>query len=324
VLFHKAALVGPTGAALPDDLRSVVAEPDQRVVGVVVNSVDDHLARGDQIRVGWDLASLKPLVWLLEAAQEAGRVVVVTADHGHVLHGPWSRSRPHPGGGERWRTEPPGPGEDEVAIAGPRVLLGEGRVVLPADDRLRYGGYKYGYHGGATPEEVLVPVEVLARRLPDGWVHRPTAEPAWWEERAVPPLAPAPHRAPAEAGPAAAQPALFDLQGPVAAAGAQGWVDQLLTSPGFTAHRGRVRLPRPIPEERLYRYLAAIEANGGAIPLAALAARVGEPADTLRMALALVQRLLNVDGAEVLAVRADSSVELNRELASVQFGVDGP
>ncbi len=30
VLFHKAALVGPTGAALPDDVRSVVAEPDQR------------------------------------------------------------------------------------------------------------------------------------------------------------------------------------------------------------------------------------------------------------------------------------------------------
>ncbi len=88
----------------------------------MVNSVDDHLARGDQIRVGWDLASLKPLVWLLEAAQEAGRVVVVTADHGHVLHGPWSRSRPQPGGGERWRTEPPGPGDDEVAIAGPRML----------------------------------------------------------------------------------------------------------------------------------------------------------------------------------------------------------
>ncbi len=85
-----------------------------------------------------------------------------------------------------------------------------------------------------------------------------------------------------------------------------------------------MRLPRPIPEERLHRYLAAIEANGGAIPLAALASRVGEPADTLRMALALVQRLLNVDGAEVLAVRADATVELNRELASLQFGVYAP
>ena len=40
------------------------------------------------------------------------------------------------------------------------------------------------------------------------------------------------------------------------------------------------------------------------------------------MALTLVQRLLNLDGAEVLAVRADGTVALNRELLAVQFEVD--
>jgi hypothetical protein len=90
-LFHKADLVGPSGVALPDEIRRVVADPDQRIVGVVVNAVDDHLARGHQLRVGWDLLSLRPLSWLLDAAAEAGRVVVVTADHGHVLDAGRSR-----------------------------------------------------------------------------------------------------------------------------------------------------------------------------------------------------------------------------------------
>lgn len=44
VLFHKASLVTPAGVALPEEVRRAVADPQQRVVGVVVNAVDDHLA----------------------------------------------------------------------------------------------------------------------------------------------------------------------------------------------------------------------------------------------------------------------------------------
>lgn len=322
VLLHKAALVGPSGAALPDDVRRLVADPDQRVVGVVVNAVDDHLARGNQVRVGWDLNALRPLSWLLDAAREAGRVVVVTADHGHVLHRADAIVRQLPGGGERWRTAPPPAGDGEVELAGPRVLLGGGRVVVPADARLRYGGHKHGYHGGATPEEVLVPVAVLARGLPDGWHHHPLAAPAWWtgHEAVAAPAVPArPAPAPAPTTPAG-QASLFEPADQVPAAGAS-WVDALLASPAFVDHRARVRLPRPMPDDRLRRYLDAIAANGDAIPLPALAARTGEPADTLRMALSLVQRLVNLDGAEILAVRADGTVSLNRELAGLQFGI---
>ena len=325
VLFHKADLVASSGVALPDEVRGLVTDPDQRVVGVVVNAVDDHLARGDQLRVGWDLVSLRPLSWLLDAAAEAGRVIVLTADHGHVLDGGRSRYRPLAGaGGERWRTAPPPPGKDEVEIAGPRVLLGGGRVVLPTEGRLRYGTPKHGYHGGATPQEVLVPVEVLARRLPDGWLHRPLAAPAWWAvEVAVAHLEPAPAKQPARKANVREQPALFEppAAGRPVAPGA-GWVDDLLASPAFVANRQRARLPRPLADERLRRYLDLIDANGSAIPLAALSARTGEPQDTLRMALTLVQRLLNLDGGEVLAVRADGTVALNRELLAVQFEVD--
>ena len=332
VLFHKGALVGPTGTALADEVRATVSDPDQRVVGVVVNSVDDHLARGDQVRVSWNLETLRPLTWLLDAAAEAGRVVVLTADHGHVLHPEDAESRPLPGGGERWRDASTPPGDGEIEIAGPRVLLGDGRVVLPSTDRLRYGGYKHGYHGGATPEEVLVPVEVLARRLPDGWRHAPPDEPAWWRDRPRPaaPVAVAAPAAPPPPSDRAGQPSLFEVVeapapvavDPAAAAPAATWVDQLLASPSFQEHRQRVRLPRPIPDERVRLYLATVDANGGSMPLSALAEATGEPADTLRMALSLVQRLVNLDGAGILTIGADGSVELNRQLAGFQFGIE--
>lgn len=328
VLFHKAALVGPTGTALADDVRAAVADPDQRVVGVVVNSVDDHLARGDQVRVAWNLDTLGPLTWLLDAAAEAGRIVVLTADHGHVLHPEDAVSRPTAGGGERWREASAPAGDGEIEIAGPRVLTADGRVVLPSDDRLRYGGYKHGYHGGATPEEVLIPVEVLARRLPDGWVHRPLEVPSWWSDSVPVRAVATPTRVMSGRTAAAAQPSLFDPPPTTAPAPPEGatestWVDRLLDSPAFQEHRTRVRLPRPVADDRLRNYLATIDANGGSIPLGALSASTGEPPDTLRMALSLVQRLVNLDGAEILAVRSEGLVELNRQLAELQFGIDG-
>jgi hypothetical protein len=330
VLFHKAQLVGPDGRALPEHVRAAVADPAQRIVGAVVNAVDDHLNRGHQIRVGWDLDSMRPLGWLLDAAAEANRVVIVTADHGYVAHVDGAILRPPTiGGGERWRPSDPSapPGSDELEFIGPRVLKG-GHVVLPADERLRYAGNKYGYHGGATPQEVLVPVAVLARTLPDGWEHRPMAIPAWWTGR--PPL-PVPSAAlPAAPTPTtgrwSGQPRLFE---PAPVVGMQRpapvlprWTEDLLRAPSFAAHRAQARLPRPIDDDRLTRYLSAIDANGGSIPLTALAERTGEPADQLRMALALVQRLLNLDGAAILTIGADQSVRLDTELLTFQFGVE--
>jgi stage V sporulation protein SpoVS len=118
---------------------------------------------------------------------------------------------------------------------------------------------------------------------------------------------------------------LFEPEQPALAAptGTE-WIDAFLASPAFVAQRDRTRLPRPIAPARVAGYLDNIHRNGGTIELAALATRVGEPVDQLRMALTMVQRLLNVDGAEVLAVRGNSTVELNAELLRVQFEVDVP
>ncbi|MCB0954592.1 MAG: BREX-2 system phosphatase PglZ [Acidimicrobiaceae bacterium] len=338
VLFHKAQLVAPAGSALSDTVRSALLDPAQRVVGVVVNSVDDHLSRGDQVRVDWTLESLGPVPWILDAAAEANRVVVLTADHGHVLHGEGAASRPHTDGGERWRRATGAVQPDEIEVHGPRVLKG-GTAVLAVDDRLRYGGFKYGYHGGASLHEVAVPVTVLARVLPEGWERRPLLPPAWWAgsgndvpATAQPPLPSPPKvvRRPTTVG----QSELFepaDVESPSAPTtpaisstphdGQQGWLGGLFASPTFQGQRHRVRLPRPMDDDRVGRYLTAVAAQGGTIELPALAARLGEPADQLRMALTLVQRLVNIDGAEILAVRAGTTVELNVELLRQQFEV---
>ena len=335
MLFHKADLVGPSGDALGPEVASALSDPEQRVVGVVVNAIDDHLARGDQVVVNWGVDSIRPLRWLLDAAAEAGRVLVLTSDHGHVLRRPETRlRRPSASGGERWRLEPPEPEQGEIRIRGLRVVLGGGSVVLPWDDRILYGTHKHGYHGGATAEEALVAIAVHARSLPDGWVHHPEAVPSWWsgveQEVGSAPSSPA---ALPSAQPASFEPRLFDpeaaltrlIQHPsTTASPPTTWVDRLLTSPAFVAYRQRSRLPRPLDDERLRRYLTPVALNGNVMPLAALSVASGEAIDTLRMGLSQVQRLLNVDGAEVLALRADGTVEVNAALLSIQFDLPAP
>ena len=59
----------------------------------------------------------------------------------------------------RWRTGEPRDGE--IALTGPRVLLGGGRVVVPWREEIRYTRRRAGYHGGASLAEMAVPVLVL-------------------------------------------------------------------------------------------------------------------------------------------------------------------
>src|SRR5690606_31339936 len=55
----------------------------------------------------------------------------------------------------------------------------------PFDERLRYGPLKAGYHGGASPTEVVVPVVVLVpgQDAPEGTDLRlaPPQTPRWWD-----------------------------------------------------------------------------------------------------------------------------------------------
>ena len=98
-LFHKGDLA--ESGNLAPEVRAAIADQKQQVVGVVYNAVDDHLSGPDQLNQRWALEDLRLLLPLLREAREARRVLVITADHGHLLED-WTTQT---AGGEcdRWR-----------------------------------------------------------------------------------------------------------------------------------------------------------------------------------------------------------------------------
>lgn len=222
-LFHKGA-IPDEHTGLGAELREEIAGP-RKVVGAVINAIDDHLARSEQLATSWSVLDIDPLLPLLEAARDAGRVLVFASDHGHVIeHGSQLQSSGG-GGGERWRVGDCAH-DGEVLAEGPRVLAPGGSCVLAWDERLRYGPKKNGYHGGASAQEVLTPVLVLTPDLSQpiaGWAEAPLDQPAWWLGEDV---APQPVESPpAPAPPPAGQLSLDDPEGP-----SSDWISTLIDS----------------------------------------------------------------------------------------------
>ena len=170
VLFHKGELSQPGGRALAEAVRSEIASPDRRVVAAVVNAVDDYLVKADQVRPRWSLEYLPLVAALLHEARMAGRVVVFASDHGHLLDDETRISRND--FGDRWRSDDQKVGEDEIVLAGARVGTNGGRVIVPWSERTRYGMRKNGYHGGATLQEMIVPIAVVSRGSTGFWLDR--------------------------------------------------------------------------------------------------------------------------------------------------------
>src|SRR5215813_11151833 len=184
VLFHKAELLEGGASGLSSLVRQALQNEQQRVVGVVVNAVDDHLAKSEQLRLAWTVDQFQYLDALLYEAQVAQRAVVVTSDHGYVLE---AGSRRLAGSTEeRWRPYDDRFAAQELVFEEPRVqqVTGVERVIVPWSEAVRYAQKKQGYHGGATPQEVLVPLAVLVpqHRTLAGWEALPDRAPAWWRE----------------------------------------------------------------------------------------------------------------------------------------------
>ena len=186
VLFHLGDLAGVAGSDLPVDVREAVLDAGRPLVAAVLNAVDDSLSGGDPARTRWTVDAVRHLRPLLERAAIAGRTVIMVSDHGHVVDRPdVSGLRSASGGGARWRPAEGDVGEDEVLLAGPRVVLGGGQVVTAIDETLRYRARKEGYHGGAALAELAIPVLVMRRRglePPEGWSPAGDHAPAWWRE----------------------------------------------------------------------------------------------------------------------------------------------
>ena len=329
-LFHKGSLKDPHGG-LASDVRSQLAS-DRRVIGVVINAIDDHLARSDQLAAPWDTSYIPLLRLLLDEARDAGRMVVLASDHGHVLdHGGASRSG-GPDHGERWRSAVTAPDVGEQLVEGERVLAPGGSCILAVDEALRYISRKHGYHGGGSPQEVLCPLLVLAPGLADsidGWTETAYDPPAWWTGQQVDvslePVRPSVINAPieTEGGQLTLGEPQEELPAPRSAA-TRGWLAELLASELFADGLSAASRAR-VPQERVVAILAALDEAGGQLLKDALARRIGVPPLRLRGMLATISPILNVDGYPVLTVSEDTDhVVLDLPLLRAQFGLASP
>lgn len=389
-LFHKGGLeASRQGFALADAVRQAIADVEgRRLVACVLNTIDDAMDRTDPGGTDWTADAVKHLRPLLAAARDAGRVVVVTSDHGHVVErrqgtqrgnataarwrdatgagaagaacavgaagdardargagaaggavgaglagGSRTTTRGDTGRGARdARPADGGVGADEVLVEGRRVLANGNRAVLAVDERLRYTGIRAGYHGGAAPAEVVVPVLVLAepnepkaKLIPAG-----TVQPAWWDPDVVASTAPT---LPEVARPAlkarpVIQPDLFDEPAepetapappPTAGPGAT-----VVASKAYAAQQkmaGRVDLS----DETIARLIDGLAAAPGQrLPTPKVAVLIGSSNSRVRMAISQVAKLLNVEGYPVVTLDPRTqTVTLNTPLLEEQFGVGG-
>lgn len=347
-LFHKDDLRSPAGQSLSDEVRAAIDDPDQRVVAVVLNTIDDTLHKVEGGALRWRIDDVTHLRALLNAAGLAGRAVVLTSDHGHVVER-GSEARPAPGAAPRARAVESGPaGEGEVLVRGTRVA--DGAAILPWREDLRYANRAAGYHGGASLAEITVPLVVLAHGVePRGWVPATPQAPAWWNEARRPAevARPAPGGRRGRRGAGHVQPSPVEDElartVPTPAEDEQGLLpidlpatrparapltddalaDALVASEVFAVQHRRAGRGALSPE-RVRAVVAALLANGGRAHRDTVASLLGVPASSFLPTFRALSRLLNVEGYPTVVLDPDGvTVQLDRDLLVEQFDLGG-
>lgn len=325
-VFHKDDLRTEAGDRLARPVREAIADTKTRVVAAVLNTIDDSLAKEDPDATVWDLDRVGHLRDLLNAAALAGRTVVLTSDHGHVVER-GGTARPTAGADARWRPLSTGPaGADEVVVRGERVLAPGGEAVLAVDEGLRYGAKAGGYHGGASLAEITVPIVVLDRTLQNvrGWRAAAPQTPVWWHEPVTAPVetTPAPpkrsaRRRPTEDSLDLMLPGLSELAAEPEPRASL--VERLLSAPGYAAQRARAGR-RALGDDVVRAVLTALLDRGGRAHRETVAAAAGVAEANLEPTLAALRRLLNVDGYAVVGEDPDGvTVVLDEKLLAEQF-----
>lgn len=338
VLFHKKEVTEGSRGAVGDDLSKAVLSPNNRVVGVVINAIDDRLSGAQQIRDNWSLNRISPLAALLKLARDAGRVVVLAADHGHVWHRPDAQML-QSDASTRWRPQSGSLDDREIAITGKRVRdeAGQNTVVVPWTETIYYKRQQNGYHGGATPQEMLCPLVILTDKSSaySGLFPCEYPKPEWWSSApAAVMVVEEPDMKSMRTGPrtlfdnlpdeevVAKVPARPLEPGRPAATAVADWIEQLFDSQAYKDQKEFVRR-HALDDELVRRCLAALDAQGGIMTPAAFSKATDVAAGRLDGLIARMQRLLNIDGYEILALsRAENRIELNVTKLKRQFDLD--
>ncbi len=199
----------------------------------------------------------------------------------------------------------------------------------------RYGIKKNGYHGGLSPQEIVVPIAVLSASsaFPSGWVEAAADLPGWWDVMASSSLIEPPRGQTIRTSKPKEKPAgrLFDPEEesvppltkpaivPEATTVVPDWVQALLVSAVFEEQK---RLGgRAVPANDVFaRLLMVIDERSGKITSPALARAIQFSPMRLCGFLATAQRVLNVDGFLVLnRDEVSDTIALDRNLLCRQF-----
>ncbi|MCP5560213.1 MAG: BREX-2 system phosphatase PglZ [Verrucomicrobiaceae bacterium] len=345
-LFLKPSLADAGGAGLSSEVRDAIAEPDSRVVGVVINAVDDQLSTLGQLAIDWKVNQITWLKDLLDAAVVGQRAVVLISDHGHVPAKETDRSlQLKNAAGDRHRIGPPEAKEGELLVSGPRLQAATGTNdwIFSQSERLRYGGKKSGYHGGVADQEVVVPLAVLSASSEDIGDFEATdfKAPEWWAID-LPASSPGIAGQPAATSKTRKKKAAVGEAPPLelwAATGAED-TEVVLSTPPLTGVKGETPAWVPallksdvmkqqkslanrvqIAEDMISSSLALLESRAGVVPVAVLARELNLPQFRVGGFVAQLQRILNVEGYLVLETDTSQTLRLNRELLFKQFDI---
>ena len=113
------------------------------------------------VTTGWSVR-INPLGALLRLARDSGRLVVLASDHGHVWHRPDAQFEPATEG-SRWRHNEGDCNEGELVVSGKRVIPADS-IIVPWSETIHHKRKQHGYHGGATPQEMVCPLVFTHRQ----------------------------------------------------------------------------------------------------------------------------------------------------------------
>lgn len=351
-VFHKQDLSNDGSGSLNSSVRAMLAGTEHRILATVINAIDDQLSSSSQVSIDWSLDSIVLLRQVLEAAREAGRVVIITSDHGHVMDFNSIYQSSSAENGERYQAVGANvePCELELKVSGERVVMKGSSVILPWTERLRYTKAKnQGYHGGATLQEVVIPLGVFINAstqvVPNGWLEIPRRLPLWWDASDVI-VAETPGSYESSVSVAtkqskksvktklfeAASEVMDDMFGegadesPLKRTGADepDWIDQVFESPVYKQVRDRAGRSA-VKDEQLRSFLALVQRHQWQVMDAVVVRDLKIPKLRLRGFLAGVQKLLNVDGYRILSVdRESQTIKINIADLFKQFEISRP
>ena len=209
-------------------------------------------------------------------------------------------------------------------VKGREGLYEDDGVILPTIERLRYRSKASGYHGGATPQEVVAPAAVflpVGLELP-GFAEAVPTTPDWWRLDRVEVVDPPKvlRSVPGRTARGEEQEQLFGseaLEEP-AEASTPDWIAALLSSRRYLSQRERAL--RPPSNERVATTLTELGRRGGVAPVELLSETLGVPSTRGRSIISSMQALLNVDGYGILALDSGTNeVRLSLPMLESRF-----